>query len=336
MVKKILRLIQGDTARISTDTRSLKKGDLFVALKGKNFNGHDFVECALEKCAIAAVVNTGYKGHGAGRKAHMLIRVEDTLKAYGNVAGEYRRGYKMPVIGVTGSNGKTTTKDMIHAVLSKRLNVLKSLGTENNLIGLPKTLFALRPAHDAVVAEMGTSRPGEIKRLSEILMPDIGVITNIGSAHLEFLNSEKDVFREKSSVIGRLRKEGLLLINADDPWLSKINHAPCRIIKVGIEKKGCDLRAADIRIKPDRSGGAFTEFLVNDRYRFRLNLLGAHNVYNALFAIALGFHFGMGYPEIRSALLRFTPQQGRLNVEKIKGIFMINDAYNANPSSTRA
>lgn len=309
---------------VSTDTRTIKPGDLFVALKGRNFDGHKFIEEAVKKGACAVIV-----GAGLVPSAPTLIRVKDTLRALGDIAHYYRMKFDIPVIGVTGSNGKTTTKEMIYKVLASKFKVLKNEGTENNLIGVPKTLLGLKPLHDMAVLELGTNHFGEIKRLSCISNPTMGVITNIGSSHLEFLESEKGVFREKSDLLKGLGKNSAAILNADDELLQKAGRLKCKIVRFGIDNI-CDFRATDIICHNDE-----TDFMVNGEYPFKIRLLGRHNVYNALAAISAGFLNKIEHREIYNALYRFNPVKGRMFLRVVEGIHIIDDTYNSNPHSLK-
>lgn len=349
-VKDILRATKGKlvykstkktVAGISTDTRTIKEGDLFIALKGKNFDGHNFVNEAIKKGASGAIIQSAIY-HPLFRLQHkfILIKVDDALKAFGDIAKQYRMDFDIPFIGVTGSNGKTTTKEMIHAVLSatpegtggvaKHLTVLKNEGTENNLIGLPKTLLRLTPQHHCGVLELGTSQFGEIKRLADILKPRVGIVTNIGPTHLEFLGSTHGVLKEKRQLLYALDKKGTAVVNADDPLLSKVRGIDARIIRFGIDKQ-CDFKATRIT----REGQSIS-FTVNDQYDFKIRILGRHNVYNALAAIAVGFLYGIDFHSMYKALLEFTTMKGRMYVRRVGGVTVIDDTYNANPRSLQA
>lgn len=323
----ILRLVNYEPARICTDTRTIKEGDFFVALKGERFDGNNFVPEAVKKGACG-ILTSKHSYIGGGFNIPVLYS-RDTLRSYGNIARLYRYRFDIPIIGVTGSNGKTTTKEMIYCVLSKRLRVLKNEGTENNLVGLPRSLLRLNRGHQVAVLEMGSNRPGEILRLSKILRPSIGVITNIGPSHLESLKDLESVFEEKSALARLLRRDGTLYLNVDDPYLYRLLNTGCKVVRIGINKTESEYYAHNIKCKRNS-----LEFEVNGQYRFRLNLLGTHNIYNALFAIALGFHFGVSYSAIYSALCEFMPQRGRLELKRKSHLYIIDDTYNANPVST--
>ncbi|MCM8781842.1 MAG: UDP-N-acetylmuramoyl-tripeptide--D-alanyl-D-alanine ligase [Candidatus Omnitrophica bacterium] len=312
---------------ISTDTRSLKAGDLFIALKGKNFNGHDFAGEAFRKGAAGVLVECQIPKY----QLRTVLCVDDTLKAFGDIAHYHRMKFEIPFIGVTGSSGKTTAKEMIYEVLNSQFHVLKNQGTENNLVGLPQTLLRLDSQHDIAVVELGTNHFGEIKRLADILKPTVGIIINIGPSHLEFLKSEIGVFKEKTELLKNLDKNGTAIINADDKLLSKIKRLNCKtIIRFGIGK------TADFRATKIFQEKGMIKFIVNDKYDFRINLLGRHNIYNALAAISVGFLHGVSYDNIYKAFLKFQPVEGRLCLKKIGPITVIDDTYNSNPPSITA
>jgi UDP-N-acetylmuramoyl-tripeptide--D-alanyl-D-alanine ligase len=256
------------------------------------------------------------------------MQVKDSTKALQAIAASHRSNFKIPVICVTGSNGKTTVKDMIGSALSAKYNVLKNEGTKNNHIGVPQTLLKLKDDHDACVLELGTNHRGEIKALADIAKPDIAVITNVGPSHLEFLEDLEGVYEEKSQILGSLGRRGFAVLNGDDEFLSRIEGA--RIIKYGFKPQN-DIRA---EIRP--LNGARIGFLVNGRDLFQLNLFGAHNVYNALAAIAVSLTLGVGNKAIGKALAAHRPASMRLDRLVINGVEIINDSYNSNPLSMKA
>jgi len=331
------KLISGDLeyniSGVSTDTRTIKPGNLFVALKGPSFDGHNFVGEAIKKGAIAVVVRaSGYRGIRASGVS--IIQAKDTLKAFGDIAHYYRAKFDIPFIGISGSNGKTTTKEMLHKVLGSRFSVLKNEGTENNLVGVPKTLLGLKSDHNIGVLELGTNHFGEISRLAEILAPSTAIITNIGSGHLEFLKSRPGVFKEKTELLKSLDRDGTAILNADDELLSRVSAVGgsasggrCRILRFGIEKD-CDFKVTGIINR-----GSRIEFIVNGRYNFKIRLLARHNIYNALAAISAGFLYKIEYVDIYKALSEFEPVGGRLSFKNVEGVYIIDDTYNSNPQS---
>ncbi|MHB9154697.1 MAG: UDP-N-acetylmuramoyl-tripeptide--D-alanyl-D-alanine ligase [Endomicrobiales bacterium] len=320
---------------LSIDTRTIRSGDFFVALTGKNFDGHDFLRQAVEKRIAGVIVSRKDIDLGNPFPAFpAIVQVPDTTRALGDIAAYYRRKWQVPLAAVTGSNGKTTTKEMLASILSESGPTLCTHGNFNNQIGLPLTLLNLMPEHRYAVVEMGTSFPGEIRRLAEIALPTLGIVTNIGAAHLERLKDKEGVLREKSSLFDGLAYGGCAVLNADDPYLQGI---------VGSLKRECvtfgitgdaQVRARDIRLWPDKPS---FELRINDRsVKVRLSVHGKFNVYNALAAAAAAWHLGIGIETIKEGLEKFLPVLMRMETRELRsGITVINDAYNANPSSMR-
>jgi UDP-N-acetylmuramoyl-tripeptide--D-alanyl-D-alanine ligase len=339
-VKEIIETVQGrllsgnpradiELSKVSSDSRTIAKGQFFIALKGANFDGNRFVEEAFKKGAIGAIMSSPQARPFPSGK--IIIIVKDTTEALQDIAMRHRMKFDIPVVAVTGSNGKTMVKEMASAVLSKRYDVLKNAGTENNHIGVPATLLRLKEHHQVCVLEIGANHKGEIGRLSEIAGPSVAVITNIGPSHLGFFGSLDGVYKAKTEILGPLgRKNGLLIINGDDGYLSGIRQRDYRVIRYGLGK------ANNLYAEALSSGRASVTFVVNGTMVFGLNLCGMHNVYNALAAIALGRHFGISYRSIRDALYACNPVKMRLDICRIGGIDIINDAYNSNPLSMEA
>ncbi|MEI8176040.1 MAG: UDP-N-acetylmuramoyl-tripeptide--D-alanyl-D-alanine ligase, partial [Candidatus Omnitrophota bacterium] len=335
-------LVQGGSRllfrSITTDTRSLQAGDIFIALKGDRYDGHDFVNAALDKGAAGVIVarlpadlRRSVAGRiEDGRKEFFILQAQDTLRALGDIAHAHRMKFNIPMIGITGSTGKTTVKEMIARVLGRKYSVLKNEGTENNLIGVAWTLLRLNAAHEAGVIEMGTNHFGEIERLAEMAEPDTGIITNIGPSHLEFLISEDGVLREKASLLRRLLPCHRALINADDERLTALDGCAAKIVRFGIDN-AADFRATKI---VQRAGKLF--FTVEGVGEFTLKALGRHNIYNALAAIATGVMHGIAPAQVREALAVCEPVPGRMSLLRAGGFEIIDDAYNANPLSVRA
>ena len=315
-----------DPARISTDSRTIKNGGFFIALKGANFDGNNFVGAVLQKGAVGAIVSGGGRDQGAGA-GKIIIQVKDTTKALQQIAACHREKFRIPVIAVTGSNGKTTVKDMVWHILSSKYNVLRNEGTKNNHIGVPQTLLKLGQEHDFCVLEMGTNHKGEIALLADIARPTAAVFTNIGPSHLEFLGGLEGVFRAKKEMLPYLEKEGLVVLNGDDRFLSRIAAGDFRVIKYGF-KGSNDLRAE--ALGPEAKS---LIFVVNNKMVFELNLFGRHNIYNALAAIAVAMSFGIDHRTIRGSLAGYRPPDMRLVLEKVCGIDILNDSYNSNPLS---
>lgn len=325
---------EGAFRGVSTDSRVIAKGDLFVALVGERFDGHDFLRTAVEAGAAGVVVQRDRQRKGNGLPPDVtVLSVEDTLKALGDIAHYWRMKFDVPVVAVTGSSGKTTTKEMAAAILGQTKNVLKNEGNLNNLIGLPLTLLRLQPRHEAVVLEMGTNRPGEIRRLAEIAGPDIGVITNVGPAHLEGLKSIEVVREEKGDLFVTMAGRGTAVINIDDPNLSFWEERWAgRKVTFGIEKPA-EVHAEHISHEGER-GTIFTLVAGKHSREITVPTIGNHNVYNALAAAAAALACGIPFEAICRGLMSFKPVAGRMEVHRLKnGAFLIDDAYNANPAS---
>jgi len=313
---------------ISIDSRTLKRGDCFIAIKGDNFDGHDFIQQAIKKgagCIIKDKRPTNYE-----LRTTNCIIVNDTTKALGDIAGFWRNKFDIPVIAVTGSNGKTTTKDMIAHVLSAKFKVLKNEGTKNNHIGLPMALLGLKPAHEMAVLEIGTNHFGEVANLAQVCGPNIGVITNVGPSHLEYLLNLNGVLCEKYSLFTELRSPGIGILNADDYLLrSKLSKRGQRTFNIGLSVNG----AADFSASCLSRSKKGVSFLVGDKNKFSLSTPGYYNIHNALAAIAIGRILGLGHKDISRRLANFKFPHGRLNFVTVGGVRFIDDTYNANPAS---
>ncbi|GAW92148.1 UDP-N-acetylmuramoyl-tripeptide--D-alanyl-D-alanine ligase [Calderihabitans maritimus] len=331
------KLLSGDPAAqfrgVSIDSRQIKPGELFFAFPGQRVDGHQFVVEALGKGAAGAVVM---------RKVHRwpqdkaLILVDDTLKAFQSLSRYHRRQFEIPVIGVTGSNGKTTTKDMIASVLAESGPTLKNSANFNNEIGLPLTIFHLSYSHKATVLEMAMRGRGEIAELCYIAQPTGAVITNIGPAHYELLGSLENIARAKGELLEAIPPTGFAVLNGEDQWCIRLA-SRCRG-KVLFYGRGdnADIRALDVR-PVTGEGMAFTVRVGTDKESMFIPVLGEHNVLNALAAVGVGYQLGMSLQAIARGLkkVRLSP----MRLEKFKGIndtMIINDAYNANPASTKA
>ncbi len=318
-------------AGVSTDSRKIGPNEVYLALRGEQYDGHDFVSECFDKGASAAVVEKSWWHlHSAKFTNRPVVLVENTLAALQTAANFYRRKFSIPLMGLTGTNGKTTTKEMIAAVLSEMGSVCKTEGNLNNHIGVPLTLLTLRPAHKSAVIEMGTNHFGEIARLCEIAEPQLGIITNIGRGHLEFLGDLEGVARAKMELFQALPSDGTAFVNLDDPMIVK--HAPKRKnnITFGFNKAA---RIKGKSLEPDKQG--FPRMQVEGQ-TFRLNLRGNHNLANALAAVAVGLEFGIGLKTMNAALENVTLPSKRLEISRWKNILILNDSYNANPDSTLA
>ena len=322
-------LRRGHFSGISIDTRTLKVGQAFIAIFGKNFDGHDFVIEAIGKGAKAVIFANSEKVT-AFQKGITYIKVNDTTHALGDIAGFHRRRFDIPVIAVTGSSGKTTTKEMIAWVLSARYNVLKNVGTQNNLIGVPLTLLNIYSKHDICVVEMGTNRFGEIRALAKISGPNVGVLTNIGPSHLEFLDNLRGVYKEKIELVKHLCHPGIAFLNRADVILGKLSRIRSKsIFFYGINRE-CDLIATDINYKPSS-----ISFVLNGNHVMELKHSALHNVSNALAAIGCGLLFGLDISEIKEKIESFDSPDMRLKEIKLKKCTVLDDSYNSNPQSLK-
>ncbi len=311
---------------ISIDSRRIKRGEAFVAIKGDNFDGHDFIREAVKNGAACIIAEKWLEGI----KGPVLIRVNNTIESLGKIAQFNRNRYDIPVIAVTGSSGKTTTKDMLARVLSQKFKVLSTEGTRNNHIGLPLTLLKLDRSYGAVVLEIGTNHFGEVEYLSRIASANIAVITNIGPSHLKYFENLDGVFREKRSLLRSLKNPAIAVLNSDDRYLRKeLLNEKTGLFTIGVGiKHPSDFTASCIRYV--QSGYSFK---VNRRLGFALTALGYYNIYNCLVSIAIARIFGIGYRKISAALSSFKPPSGRLSIINKKGIRFIDDSYNSNPLS---
>ncbi len=326
---------QGDFSGVSTDSRNIRAGEIFFALKGDNHDGHEYVREALKKGAAGAVIEDGARAHNDGK---LFIQVPSTLKALGDLACEWRKSFpELKLAAITGSNGKTTTKEMAWSIVSLGYPTLKNTGNFNNLIGLPLTLFMLDASYKAAVVELGMNDFGEIGRLAEIALPDTGAITNIGRAHLEKLGGLEGVARAKGELVEGFRGDRVFVVNADDPRIVGIAaNTDCRKITYGMVSKEADLTASDVE-QDGFSGINFRMRAEGSEFPVRINCIGMHNVMNALCASGIALSFGCGKDEITEGLRGFTPAHMRLEVlESPHGFRVINDTYNANPDSMRS
>jgi len=328
-------------SRVSTDTRLLEKNDVFFALVGKRFDGHDFITQAMEKGVRTFVVSNRGKIKADQLKSAVFIHVEDTLTAYGDLARHHRQKFKIPVIAITGSSGKTTVKELAAHLLSSKFKVLKNRGTENNLIGVPKTLLQMDVGTEVVVLEMGTSLPGEIERLSSIGRPQVGVLTQIGYSHLEGLKSLEGVREEKLTLLKNLERGGMLIVNGEDPQLAGLQSGVHRLVRVGFSAIGGPAsggRPARVDVSAGNiwSHEQGTTFTLNGTDKIQTLLLGRHNVLNCLLAIQAALALGVELGAIQKSLPGFKPMPGRLSLKTVDDIQFLDDSYNSNPTSLRA
>jgi UDP-N-acetylmuramoyl-tripeptide--D-alanyl-D-alanine ligase len=317
----------------SIDSRTVGPGQLFFAVKGERLDGHDFVREALEKGAVAAIVRRDRLGCYADKTR--LLAVEDTLVALQTLATAVRRLWGRPLVAVTGSAGKTTTKEAIAHVLGSRFGVLKSEGNFNNHFGLPLMLLKLEPQHAVAVIEMGMSHAGEIRALARIAQPEIGVVTNVAPVHLEFFDSIADIARAKYELIESLPASGTAVLNADDQYVSQFARGfKGKKVMYGTHA-AADVRAENIQPK-GVEGSEFDVLIGSAREHAALPLVGAHNVLNALAAVAVGVEGGLNPSEAVGALAMLTPADKRGQVLQLGNITVINDCYNSNPTALNA
>ena len=317
---------------VSTDSRTLVAGELFFALKGPTFDGHRYVAKAFEKGAVAAVVERGWQQAESDQVEGPLLLVEDPLLALGDLARNYRQRFDVPVVGVVGSSGKTTTKEMIAAVLQRRYKVLKTPDSHNNEIGVPLTLLQQDSSHEAVVLELAARKVGDINYLCSIAKPNLGVLLNIGTAHLEIFGSVERVAEAKGELLDNIEGESsMALVNFDDCVIAKERlRTKGRLLGFSLESES---QFCGEGFALDQEGrGHFS--LLNTR--FKLQVPGRHNVYNALAAIGVGDSLAVPPEEMRQALASFSPVASRSEILRKNGICVINDCYNANPESLQA
>jgi len=320
--------------RVNTDSRQAQAGDLFVALSGERFDGHEFLKEVAEKGAAAVLVE---KGRSLPALSDcVVIRVANPRHAYGQIGAAYRKEFAIPVIAVGGSNGKTSTKELIAAVLRQKLKTLWSEASFNNDIGVPATLLRLEKGHQVAVLEVGTNHPGEVAALMQLVQAQFGVITNIGHEHLEFFGDLAGVAQEEGALAAALPAGGKLFLNGDDGWSEAIaKRAKAPVVRVGSGAQ-CDWRVSGLKL--DKNGSAFTVEAPTKEFSgsYRIGLLGRHQVSNAMFAIALGAELGLSRSEIKQGLATCEPAKMRLQLYEAAGVRVLDDAYNANSDSMLA
>lgn len=329
-------LLCGSTAaefsEITTDSRKAAEGVLFIPLVGDKFDGHEFIPAAFEMGASVVLTHRDIEP----MIGKTIIKVNDTFTALADIARYYKEKYNVPTVAVTGSVGKTTTKDMLHAVLSTKYRTLKTEGNFNNEIGLPLTVFRLEKEHERAVLEMGMSHFGEIEKLASIGKPDVAVITNIGMSHIENLGSQEGIFKAKMEITKLFDENNVLIVNGDDKFLSQTKgKGRYKVVCYGITNPENDVYARDI-VNMGVNGTTFTAVADGKEYRVEVKAAGEHNVYNALAAICVGREFGVPMENIIEGIKNFKLTAMRMSVEEINGMTLINDCYNASPDSIRA
>lgn len=319
--------------RVVTDTRTLLPRDVFVALRGERFDGHDFVEQAVERGASAVVVHALGCAEKVKDRAAVVV-VSDTLQALGDLARWVRRRFSVPVVGITGSNGKTSTKEMTASILSRRFKILKSPGNFNNLIGVPLTLLELTADHQAVVIEMGINVVGEMERLVSIAQPTVGIITNIHPAHLEGLGSLDTTLSEKGKLWETLGENGTAVVNADDEHLTSFARTlKCRSVRYSAVGTSAEF-FVDGPVAVLAGESSFRLATPSGAAPIRFQAMGTHHVRNALAAAAAAHVLGFSLEEIRSGLEAYRPVKQRMTMVALEdGMTLVDDTYNANPAS---
>ena len=316
---------------VSTDSRKITANMLFVALKGENFNGESFARDAVKNGASAVLVSKTAKRIPEG----VVLKVDDTLTAYRQIAGAWRNRFDIPVIAVTGSNGKTTTKDLTAAALNSLGHVQKTSGNFNNEIGVPMTLLGLKEKHKAAVVEIGMRGIGQIESLAQIVKPTIGIVTNVSEAHIELLGSIEKIAQAKGELVEAIQPGGTIILNADNRHTAEMKSLAkdgVKVITYGLENPA-DLMAKNILI-----GSVSTEFILSfggREHDFEIPIIGRHNVSNALAAIAVGLTLGLSLEDIQRGISTLTTTKMRFEVIRRDGLTIVNDAYNASPASMR-
>jgi UDP-N-acetylmuramoyl-tripeptide--D-alanyl-D-alanine ligase len=328
-------IVRGNTetliSRVSTDSRTIKARDFFVALRGEHFDAHNFLEQVAHAGAAGALVS---RDPPPGLpKTFAIVRAADTLVAYQNLAANYRKTLPLKVLGITGSNGKTSTKDFAASILGRAFRVTKTEGNFNNHVGLPRTILEANRDHQFAVWELGMNHPGEIAALARIASPDAGLITNIGVAHIKFMGSREAIAQEKGALAEAIDPGGFVVLNAEDDFSASIaNRTRARVIFAGIEKG--TIHAIEVQ---QASGGCeFTIVEGAHRCRAQLPVPGLHMVENAMLAVAAGRAFGVSLEECAAGLVSAPLAKARLQIREIHGVQFIDDSYNANPDSMKA
>jgi len=322
-----------EISHVDTDSRKIHPGSLFIPLVGERFDGHAYIASALEKGADGCLTARERESYLPGK---FYIKVSNTQRALRDLAAWYKGQFPIPFVAVTGSVGKTTSKDMIAAVLSTRFKVLKTEGNFNNNVGLPLTLLRLEREHEICVVEMGMDRVGEIDYLADIVRPQVGIIMSIGDAHIERLGSRENILNAKCELLPYIQKEGLLLLNGDDELLCGLRgKTPVKTLFFG-SGNGLDYRAGNLRSNGESHICCDVKTPAME-HRIKIPSLGDHMIYPALCAVAVGEYFGMDAKELSEGILRFVPTRMRMNVlHRAGNITILDDTYNANPQSMRA
>ena len=318
---------------VDTDSRKMHAGSLFIPLEGERFDGHAFIESAMESGAVGCLFS---RARNSYRPDKFYVKVRSTQRALRDLAQWYKRRFDIPFVAITGSVGKTTTKDMVAAVLGEKYRVLKTDGNFNNNIGLPLTLLRLKGEHEICVLEMGMNHAGEIEYLSEIVEPDVALITNVGDSHIENLGSREGIFNAKCEIFSHMREGSMVVLNGDDEWLTRLRGTiPFDTVFAGAGE-GLEYTASRLQSDGETHLSCHVTTPAND-FDVCVPALGDHMIYPTLMAAAVGERFGMTAGEIVRGVQNFLPTKMRMNVLRLPGdVVVLNDAYNANPQSMRA
>lgn len=315
---------------VVTDSRKITEGCIFVALKGENFDGHRFVRQSVDSGAVCCVVDSDDDFGSLP-----IIRVQNTYTALKDIAKRYRAEFDIPFVAVTGSVGKTSTKEMIYSVLSQEYTALKTNGNFNNEIGVPLTLFRLSSDDEIAVLEMGMSGFGEISELSKMVLPETAVITNIGLSHIEHLGSQENILKAKLEILDGLSSDGSLILNGDDEFLYSVSDdIPYDTIYYGMKNHRCDLFATNVKQYSDSS--TFDVKIDAETYNFEIKVAGEHHIYNALAAIITGIQYNISIDKIIDGIREFMPVGMRQNIMDLERYILIKDCYNASPASMKS
>lgn len=317
---------------VSTDTRTLSKDSLFIAIKGENHNGNLFVEDALKREAAVCIVDEVYDNINYLYNKN-IIKVDNTREALLKLAAYYRKKLNIKVVGVTGSTGKTSTKDIIAAILSSKFKVYKTKGNYNNEIGMPLTILNMQQGIDIAVLEMGMSNLNEIHKLAETSLPDLAVITNIGITHIENLKTRENIFKAKMEITDFFKASNVLIVNGEDDLLKTIGETPYKVVKTGFASQN-NIIGKDI--KNLEHGMKFNVIINSKEDEFFIPLIGKHNVENTLLAIGVGESLGLSIEDMQRGISNIESTSMRLEIVEKNGVVIINDCYNASPTSMKA
>ena len=333
--KLVSKMSENSTVNdIVIDSRKANKDNAFVAIIGENLDGHNFINSAINQ-GCKTIIKNKNSNVDIENKEINVIEVEDTQIALGDIAKFYKEKFKIPFIAVTGSVGKTTTRDMVHSTISARYNALKNVGNLNNHFGVPLTLFNLNKEHEAAVIEMGMSNFGEIEYLANMVQPQIGIISNVGYSHVEYLGSREGIFKAKMEVTANFDSNSLLIINGDDDCLKTLKDKDLvyQLKTFGFEKNN-DIYCEDYKMTDDST--TFTAVIDGKQEEFFIPTVGEHNIYNAMAAILVGIKLNMTIEEIKEGLKNFQCTKNRLDIIKTNNITIIDSVYNAGIDSMNA